>query len=254
MKNRVIAGLLALILGVFGTHKLYLRQTMSALIYLFLFFVTYKFFPVTIIMGILDAIRIFNMSDYEFNSKYNKEYLKNGRYSPTEDKFPRDSQRRQMPDNTFRIFPRKNPFKKSALEKFENFDFKGAIEDYKKALDISPDDAELHYQIAKAYSLTENKELAFRQLDTAIQYGLKSPERISTDTDLAFLRVQPEYEDFKSRGFRLSPKSLNSPKSDLLENDVLLAQIKKLKELKDKGILSDVDFETERKKIILPKQ
>lgn len=252
MKNRILAGLLALILGSIGAHRFYLRDVGGGIFYLFLLFITSRFaFPVTGILGIIEAIRIFNMSNEEFNKKYNKSIVERpssgrNRRRPQEHKNVREVK----PTRRKRIFPRRNPFKKSALEKYTNYDFKGAISEYKKALDISPDDPEIHFQIAKAYSLTENKELAFRHLDTAVQYGLKDPTRIDKNEDLAFIRVQPEYEAFKSNNYLLGYKSIGPAKQDLLDEDVLLAQLKKLSELREKGLLSSKEFDVERKKLM----
>ena len=189
------------------------------------------------------------MSNGEFDERYNKGIKSRSK------KDKRRSHRnirevREKPKRRKRIFPKKNPFKKSALEKLNNYDFKAAISDYRKALDISPDDPELHFQIARAYSLTEEKELAFRHLDTAVRYGLKNPEKIETDEDLAFLRVQPEYEAFKRNGYEIPAKAIEAHKRDLLDEDLLLAQLKKLNELKKKGLLSNNEYEQEKKKLM----
>lgn len=245
MKNRILAGLLALLLGTFGIHRFYLNDIGGGIFYLFLFFITSKLsFPVSTILGVIEAIRIFNMSNAEFDKKYNSG-------KRIKDKQHRNVREvRKRPKRRKRLFPRKNPFKKSALEKFENYDFEGAISDYRKALDISPDDPELHYQIAKAYSLTEETELAFRHLDTAVRYGLKKPEKIDTDEDLAFIRIQPQYEAFKANGYEIPAKAIAPEKKDLLDEDLLLAQLKKLSELKKKGLLNDKEYEIEKKKLM----
>ncbi|MBK7095969.1 MAG: NINE protein [Saprospiraceae bacterium] len=254
MKSRIIAGLLALILGVFGIHRFYLRDIGGGIFYVFLFIITNSFwFPVTWILGIIEGIRLFNMSNQEFDSKYNKNFVDYREIPGRRAENYRNTRDQRVPqkrDTNFRIFPKKNPFRKSALEKYNNYDFKGAISDYTKALDISPDDPELHFQIARAYSLTENKELAFRHLDTAVQYGMKDTAKIGTDEDLAFLRIQPEYESFKSNNFRLTLKAIGPEKKDLLNEDLLLSQIKKLNELREKGVISQEEFTIERKKIM----
>ncbi len=250
MKNRTLAGLLALILGTFGIHRFYLNDFGGGIFYLFLFFITSKLlFPVSTILGIIEAVRFFNMSTEEFDEKYNKR-VKSKSKSERRESHRNIREVRKKPKRRKSIFPKKNPFKKSALEKFNNYDFKGAISDYRKALDISPDDPELHFQIAQAYSLTEEKELAFRHLDTAVRYGLKNPEKIDTDEDLAFLRVQPEYEAFKRNGFEIPAKAIEAHKKDLLDDDLLLAQLKKLNKLKQKGLLSSTEYEHEKKKLM----
>lgn len=256
MKNRIIAGLLALLLGVVGAHRFYLRDTGGGIFYIVLLILSNIFlkFPVTWILGIIEAIRLFNMSPEEFDQKYNREFIELRDIPARGRQRYRNVRKESSPvkksDKKIRIFPKKNPFRKSALEKFNKYDFKGAISDYTKALDISPDDPELHFQIARAYSLTENKEMAFRHLDTAVQYGLKESERISTDEDLAFIRVQNEFEGFKANKYRLTIKALGPQKKDLLNDDLLLSQLKKLNELKEKGVISEEEFNIEKKKIM----
>ena len=253
MKSRIVAGLLALILGIFGIHRFYLRDIGGGIFYVFLFIITSSIFPVTGILGLIEAIRLFNMSNKEFDEKYNKNFVDYREMPGRRPENYRNRREQRLPrkrDTGFRIFPKKNPFKKSALEKYNNYDFKGAISDYTKALDISPDDPELHFQIAKAYSLTEKKDLAFRHLDTAVQFGLKDAAKIGTDEDLAFIRIQPEYESFKLNDFRLTLKALGPEKKDLLTDDLLLSQIKKLNELREKGVISQDEFNIERKKIM----
>ncbi len=251
MKNRIIAGLLAMILGVVGAHRFYLNDIGGGIFYLFLMFITAKLaFPVTFILGIIEAVKIFNMSNKEFDEKYNTEKETPRTRAKRGTREHRNVREVRRPKRKKSFFPKRNPFKKSALEKYENYDFKGAIADYRKALDITPDDPDLHFQIAKVYSLNENKKLAFRHLDTAVQYGLKDLKKIDKDEDLAFIRIQPEYESFKKNNYRLTLNSIEPAQEDILEDDVLLTQLKKLSELRQKGLLSLDEFEIEKRKLM----
>ena len=250
-KNRIIAGLLALILGTVGAHRFYLNDIGGGIFYLFLMFITAKLaFPVTFILGLIEAVKIFNMSNKEFDEKYNREKGAPRTRAKRGTREHRNVREVKRPRRKKSFFPKRNPFKKSAQEKYEKYDFQGAISEYRKALDIEPDDPELHFDIAKSYSLTENKELAFRHLDTAVQYGLKNPKKIDKDEDLAYIRIQPEYESFKKNNYRVALSSIGPAKDDILDDDVLLAQLKKLSELRKKGLLSTDEFEIEKKKLM----
>ena len=67
-KSKVLAGILALLLGGFGAHKFYLGSWGLGLIYLFVAF----FMPfLTIIVAAIEGIRYFTLSDNDFNEKYN---------------------------------------------------------------------------------------------------------------------------------------------------------------------------------------
>lgn len=65
-RNKVIAGLLALFFGWLGIHKFYLGQNGLGVAYL-LFFWT----GIPLIIGVIDAVILFSMSDDAFNTKYN---------------------------------------------------------------------------------------------------------------------------------------------------------------------------------------
>ena len=65
-KNRVSAGLFAILLGAFGVHKFYLGEKGKGILFL-LFFWT----GVPSILGLIDGISILSMSDTTFNNKYN---------------------------------------------------------------------------------------------------------------------------------------------------------------------------------------
>lgn len=63
-KSKTTAGLLALLLGGMGVHKFYLGEKGG--IWYLLFFWTY----IPAILALIDAIRLFSMSDQEFAAKY----------------------------------------------------------------------------------------------------------------------------------------------------------------------------------------
>jgi len=244
MKNRVTAGLLALFLGWAGMHRFYLRQPGLAIVYILLIWS-----GISVVLGLIDALVFFLMSDEQFDLKYNGEnsYPENvrprHRMRRTATREPRRSRMR-------RPVLRRNPFKKEGIEKFREFDYDGAIEDFKKGLEISPNDPALHFNIACAYSLTEQKEEAFDHLDMAVAYGFQDFEKIKTHDALAFVRVQPEYDSFEKHGFRIvETKKLEEPEQDILQDDLLLSQLKKLAELRDKGLISEKEFLEEKSKI-----
>ena len=70
MKNKTTAGLLAIFLGGLGIHKFYLGQNGLGILYLIF---VWTFIPA--IIALVDAIRIFSMTDHEFQS-YVKKFQK----------------------------------------------------------------------------------------------------------------------------------------------------------------------------------
>lgn len=64
-KDRITAGLLAVMFGIFGAHKFYLRQYVQGLVYLFLFWTL-----IPPILGIIEGVRFLTMSDAQFELKH----------------------------------------------------------------------------------------------------------------------------------------------------------------------------------------
>ena len=248
MKNRTVAAFMALFGGAFGIHKFYLNNPGAGIFYLVLMMMTGGLFrlPVTMILGFVDALRLFTMTDRDFDKKYNPQVTgRERRQRRTTSRDPR--RRRQAPTNTRQ---RANPFKKSGIRKYKEYDLEEAIVDFQKGLEIEPNDVALHFNIACAYSLTEQKDLAFEHLSKAVQLGFKDKEKIQTHDDLAFLRIQPEFDDFKAAGYKIKQAEAQQGEAKVEKDDRLLAQLNKLKDLREKGIISEADYNYETKKIL----
>jgi len=71
------------------------------------------------------------------------------------------------------------------------------VSDLKKALELQPDNGDCHFALAACYSLLENKKKGFYHLTFISKKNRRYKEDILTHPQLAFLRTQPEFEDFK---------------------------------------------------------
>ena len=288
MKDKTTAAIFALFLGWAGIHRFYLRQPMLGILYLILIAS-----GISVILGIIDAIVLLAMDPEEFDRKYNDKNVRpdytryNRRYQRrdnrgqqrqryerrSEPKYERREapsrqrqRRRQAPRRKTEIPKRQrhNPFKASGIKKYKDFDLENAIEDFKKGLEISPRDVSIHFNLACAYSLTEQVDKAYYHLDRAVAFGFRDFEKIKSHDDLAYVRIQDRFDSFAENGFRLSeaqkpqsqapPKEeqqqLEAPKENLLDDDLLLSQLKRLAELRDKGLLTEQEFQTEKKKLM----
>ncbi len=278
MKEKNVAGILALFLGGFGVHRFYLNQTGLGILYLIFFWT-----PIMWIIGLIDAIVFLSMSKEDFDYKYNRRFIDldeaDRRYERRRDyrerrheyrRERRDMRRRERPAPRPRPArrtpppPRANPHKSSGIRKYKDYDYDGAIVDFQKALEIEPKDVAVHFNLACAYSLNENTEKAFYHLDKAVELGFDDFQRIREHDALAYLRIQPTFESFEENGFRLRPQ-LEAPKENLLDtesqteagtaaenrqSDDLLAQLKKLGDLRDKGLLTEEEFVSQKKKLL----
>ena len=159
--------------------------------------------------------------------------------------------------------PRENPFKKTGISKYKDFDIDGAIEDFVKGLELDPSDMALHFNLAAAYSLTEQTEKGFHHLEKAVENGFKDFEKIKTHDDLAFLRIQEGFEAFQDNGYKSSGGAVATENHAstaeevrkeepevLIQDDILLSQLQKLSELRNKGLLSDKEYSLEKEKLM----
>lgn len=259
MKNKNTAGILAFFFGFFGTHKFYLGKTAGGFTRLILFLIFLNGrggLAASIIIGLflysfIEAIILFSMNKEEFNQRYNT----GSTTLSNKNRAPASSLKKNYQAERSEI----GNWKKEGMQKFRDYDFDGAIELFQKVLAVAPDDIPSHFNIACAYSLLEKTKEALNHLDAAVRLGFKDIEKIRNHDAFAFLRIQPEYQEFAANHFKLDreqkqPSSLEMPSEDFLQgfppNQSLLARLKELKEMREQGILSEEEFSQFKKKLL----
>ncbi|GAB5553118.1 MAG: hypothetical protein Sapg2KO_27090 [Saprospiraceae bacterium] len=274
MKDKNVAGILALFLGSFGVHRFYLGQVGLGILYIFL----NVFFFFSFFLSLIDAIVFFSQDKDAFDLKYNKNFYKavrserpdfdrnRNRDQRTERRVERSQQRSEQrgrkPEPAPRRRPRQNPYKASGIEKYKDYDYDGAIEDFKKALEIDDRDVATHFNVACAYSLNEEVDHAFYHLDRAVALGFNDFRKIKEHDAFAYLRIQPAFEAFENNKFQLqksvAPETVAKPEAEnaapveeslQLPTD-LLEQLNKLNELKNKGLLTEEEFTVQKSKLL----
>ncbi len=258
IKNKNVAGILAFFLGGLGAHRFYLDQVGLGIFYLIFFW-----FPLTWLIGIIDAIIFFTMRDEVFDAKYNVGAGKPanwGRRPDYERYNPRQAPQRQQTAHPQRPSQSRQPtpavkaqeLKNSGIKKFKDYDYDGAIADFEKALQLDAKDIALHFNLACAYSLNENPEKAFFHIDRAVAMGFKDFERIKTHDALAYLRIQPGFDEFEQNGFQLVQKLPTESRGIPMEKLTgdLLEQLNRLGDLREKGLLSEEEFVAQKKKLL----
>lgn len=254
IKDKNIAGLLALFLGPLGAHRFYLDQVGLGIFYLLFFW-----FPITWFIAFVDAIIFFTMSPEKFDAKYN--HGKRTRQTdkradrPWPSEPPATAPRRKSEPEKRQHTPGliAQELKNAGIKKFKEFDYDGAIADFEKALQIDAKDIALHFNLACAYSLNENPPKSFFHLDKAVSLGFKDFQRIKQHDALAYLRIQPDFEAFEQNNFRLiNENTLVTEPAETMEqlSGNLLEQLSRLGELRDKGLLSEEEFVAQKKKIL----
>lgn len=162
----------------------------------------------------------------------------------------------RRPERTTRSTSRKpvrkskdNPYKKSGMEKYKEYDYNGAIEDFEKSLAVDDSDVATHFNIACAYSIMEKKEKSFYHLSKAVELGFRDFEKIKTHDALAYLRIQDEFETFVQNNYKLKAGS-SAQQEKIIEHGDLLEQLNKLAELREKGLLTEEEFVLQKKKLL----
>ena len=275
MRNKNVAAILALFLGAFGIHRFYLGQIGRGILYMMFFWLV----PVMFIISIVDMISLFAMDQEDFDAKYNqkyynltrdradaeyrrRDYRRRPQRSRASEQAPPTSNRRRNPPTNRRRTSNVSPtakeelaakkaysYKKRGIEKYKDFDFEEAIIDFEKALSINPSDKALHFNLACAYSLTEQKEKSFYHLSNAVQKGFNDFEKIQTHDSLAYIRIQEEYDRFVKNGYKTSEEAPLKEKVDSQTLN-LLEELQQLASLRERELISEEEFIAQKKKLL----
>ena len=243
MKKKIVAVILALFAGFVGAHKFYLRQAEMGIGYIALFIWLGRFFgfPFSAFLGWYDAYNLMTMDEGEFDRRYNsyyfrdrygrrlerskrRDYRKDGRYILLDDDRSEIKKAREGYLKPFNGMKEAEQYKQWGIKKFRDFDTKGAIEDFKKGLKLSPQDKALHFNIACAYSLEEKAYESFYHLEQAVNFGFTDTDKILSHEALAYIRVLPEFELFQKNRYRSSEEWLLKLKDAKPEEPLILKQ------------------------------
>ena len=263
MKDKNVAAVLAFFLGGFGVHRFYLGQIGLGIFYILFFWISW-------FIGLIDFIVLLAMDQKEFDFKYNRNFIRpdylrdtdfDRRRNTYETRTRRDQRRTRRPVERRRTEPkrpvrkttpappRKNPYKISGIRKYKDYDFEGAIEDFKKVLATNPKDVAVHFNIACAYSIMEEGDKAIHHLSEAVKNGFVDFNKIHEHDALAFVRIQDGFDEFVKNGYQLV-ETKKEESMDILGNPDLLTQLKQLGELRDRGLLTEEEFQAQKKKIL----
>ena len=254
-KEKKVAALLAITLGIFGVHRFYLGNRKNGITYLsiggsgIIFGIGFLVAAIAI-LSVVDAVLLFTMPQSDFDKKYN--LLKPTTSASDKKEDPKVSEHKSLLKAKFeRHFAH-------AQDYYRAGNYQQAIEVLEEALEIKYDDTDAHFLLAKCYSMNANGTKALIHADAAIAFGLET-RRLKFDHALAFLRTRPAYKVFEKNGFRIledapisKEKELTKDENsanvkaasemDLTTGPNLLDQFKKLKELRERGFLTDEEY------------
>lgn len=94
-----------------------------------------------------------------------------------------------------------NTYKEMGLALLNEYDLEAAIIQFKKALDLQPEDPEIYFHLACAYSVQELALMGFEAIKKSVELKLPHTEMIYNHEMLAFLRIHPAFDAFHDSGF-----------------------------------------------------
>jgi len=263
MKKKRVAAILALTLGVFGTHRFYLGQRGRAILHLAVFFIamvaTFEedgpWFIIPAIIGFIDAVLLGVMPKDEFDHKYNDRWQ-----YPQKKRFNRE----HVPSYQPMEATDRNPYKSYGIEYYKDHDFQAAKSEFQKALGIHYEDPATHFNLACCYSQMHEPGKAIMHLQRAIEFGFNNFDRIHDHEGLYHLREEEIFEEFVENGYRLHssqeqaqkfvddspPVEKEKKQSPEIPSMDLLEQLNQLGKLKEMGLLTEEEFNEQKRKIL----
>lgn len=264
MKNKTVAGTLALMLGVFGVHRFYLGKKAQGILHLLLFFFTLMItveeeapaIMIPALLGFIDAVLFFVMPQTEFDAKYNRMPSYAYQESAPQRRHRRARPRALPPQQS--VVQRRDPYRQLGIERFRKNDFLGAVEAFQTSLKEDYENPSTHFNLACSYSMLELPEDAFFHLEKAVAFGFDDYHKIDKHHALGYLRTRPEYEAFVANDFQI-PAGLPARADDLLaepphkpeEHSLdVLDQLMQLGDLKEKGLITEDEFTKQKRRLL----
>lgn len=261
MKSKIAAGVLAFFAGGFGIHRFYLGEIGKGILYAIFFWTGIPF-----LIAFIDAIIFLTMDDEDFNYKYNPQMYRQGNHNvninintdgrrtnvhqQSRSDYTYEQQRPKREQARSRSTNSSNPYRDAGTQKYKDYDFKGAIQAYQKSLRIRQNDPQINFNLSCLYSLEEDARSAFLHLQKAVEQGYNNYDKIRTHDHLAFLRTQPEFEQFVRSGYTFQAAlAAKAPEPMELTDDVV-AKLERLANLKEKGILTEDEFQMQKAKLL----
>jgi tetratricopeptide (TPR) repeat protein len=288
MLNKTLAGFFAFFLGMFGVHRFYLGQMFRGASqfagffgFIFLYNVAndndaemlFGLAIATMVLApIFTAIIFWATPQKKWQQKYDKEALEDDRPMGIAAPYAqRDTK----------------ALKAEGIRYYRTGDYDLAIEAFSEASIIDLGDAGTHFNLACSYAQLGQYGEALRHLELSVTFGLPKPERIEKHPALAALRKHSSYRSFRANNFRrlnllelsepkatdskivgeeetfknfnappppratstkagtaIDPKAATPPGPDLLE------QITRLRELHDAGVLTQIEYQKQKEKLM----
>ncbi len=246
-RKKGIAFTLALLLGMFGVHRLYLRQRGTGIAMFVLGIVSimatidegFPFVAILALIGVVDAVLLLSMSTVEFDQKYNGTSKSSNVLN------------RQSPKAANKIF-------KMGIREYKRQRYEIALDLFDRSLDLDMENARAHFLTACAYSQLKQTENAISHLEAAVNLDKRYFEIARQEPDLLYVRMQKSYQYFvqrvgPTRKEMVEPPKIDSPVKEASQTETLelkpLKEIERLQKRLQDGELTKKEFDILREKI-----
>lgn len=257
-KSKTVAGILALLLGMFGAHKFYLGKRFLGVAYFVAFFLILTitineagpWFAPLAILAFIESILLFVMPQSEFDAKYNS-----GIPSAVRDKKKdKKAEKKRGGESPQTRKSRGGYLIKDAFIAYRSGEYDKSRKLFEDALQYDYNDPQTHFMLACCYSVAKDSKHAYFHLASAVDFGFQEFEEIYHNEALGWLRTQPDFDFFVQNGYR-QIAHISTPKPDLLEEKsyydiTLLDRIADLGELLERGVITKDDFELQKKELL----
>ena len=270
MLNKNLAGFFAIFLGMFGVHRFYLGQRGKGIaqfvfFWASVFLVSVSYGDESILFGIMTAAAVIIpiITGIVFLATPRDRWL--AEFDPAAVQQPQ-ALAPGVPADT-------SDLKAEGIQYYRSGDYDLAIEAFQDAIDLDLGDAGTHFNLACSYAQLGQYGDALRHLELSVSFGLPKPERIEKHPALASLRKRAAYQTFRKNNFRRlnyvemtqpTPKArpeevledFNSPPTAQARTEEgpigidLLEQITRLRELHDAGVLTQAEYQKQKKKLL----
>lgn len=257
-KNKTVAGILALTLGMFGAHKFYLGKRFFGIAYFLAFFfilmITINeggpWFAPLAILAFIESILLFVMPPAEFDALYNSGVSSRVNVKKKEPK----SEKKRSGESAQNRKSRGNHLIKDAFIAYRGGQYDLARKAFEDSLQYDYNDPQTHFMLACCYSVAKESKQAYFHLASAVDFGFQEFEEIYHNEALTWLRTQPDFDFFVQNGYR-QIAHISTPRPDLLDEKsyydiTLLDRIADLGELLERGVITKDDFELQKKELL----
>ncbi|WP_273445455.1 NINE protein [Neolewinella agarilytica] len=286
MLNKTLAGFFAFFLGMFGVHYFYIGKWWKGVLQMgafwtFIFLADVARGPgedlfgmliaITVLSAVITGITWWAMPEEKWRKKYDPESLAGERGFGA----------MGLPA------PSKNTkaLKAEGIRYYRSADYDLAIEAFLEAADADIADPGTHFNLACSYAQLGQYPESMRHLELSVTFGLPKPERIEKHPALAAMRKHTAFKNFRENNYRrlnlleAGPKAVEAPtvipKEETLEDFAtppptvsdappreafsadtpppqpdLLEQITRLRELHDAGVLTQLEYQKQKERLL----